>query len=196
MCQNTLIDSLLNFHHLYNFYNKDELCKEKKCREKMEKEERVMGFGFSITFILVSSIPHMIWRLYEQARFWIEFLLFFFHIFFFNKYHFLISFLIFDFYVFNCENREVGYNICSRLSKAFFGEQTHQKHPLTASLTQFFILFFYYSCYSSFLEEESTVANTVATPNIFFPHSLSLLIRKQSQMNANSLPGCVCVYMK
>ena len=57
--------------------------------------------------------------------------------FFFNKYHFLISFLIFDFYVFNCENREVGYNICSRLSKAFFGEQTHQKHPLTASLTQF-----------------------------------------------------------
>ena len=151
MCQNTLIDSLLNFHRLYNFNNKDELCKEKKCREKMEKEERVMGFGFSITFILVSSIPHMIWRLYEQARFW------------------------------------------SRLSKAFFGEQTHQKHPLTASLTQFFILFFYYSCYSSFLEEESTVANTVATPNIFFPHSLLLLIRKQSQMNANSLCQAVCV---
>ena len=65
MCQNTLIDSLLNFHRLYNFNNKDELGKEKKCREKMEKEERVMGFGFSITFILVSSIPHMIWRLYE-----------------------------------------------------------------------------------------------------------------------------------
>ena len=36
MCQNTLIDSLLNFHRLYNFNAKGEFCKEKKCREKMK----------------------------------------------------------------------------------------------------------------------------------------------------------------
>ena len=39
MCQNTLINSLLNFHCLYNFNTKGEFCKEKKCREEMEKEE-------------------------------------------------------------------------------------------------------------------------------------------------------------
>ena len=169
MCQNTLIDSLLNFYCLYNFNTKDEFYKEKKCREEMEKEESDGLWVLYITFILVSSIPHTIQRLYEQVVLdLIPFvLLSHFNFFIFYKYHFLISFFLFYFYVFNCENREVGQSICNRLSKAFFGEQTHQKHLLTTYL----ILIFFRVAIVAFLKKRAP-QQILQQLQTLFPHSL------------------------
>ena len=107
MCQNTLIDSLLNFHCLYNFNTKGEFCKEKKCREEMEKEENDglwVLYNFYLSFFNTSYDLETLWVAIFDL---IPFVLLS-HFFIINKYHFFISFLIFDLYVFNCENREVG----------------------------------------------------------------------------------------
>ena len=52
MCQNTLIDSLLNFYRLYNFNAKGEFCKEKKCREKNGKGRESDGLWVLYNFYL------------------------------------------------------------------------------------------------------------------------------------------------